>query len=78
MYLAVLATIVGQALLLGQLWLLSYAAAFLVVVAAFVRWYEEPTLERQFGTEYETYRREVPGWLPRLRPARDAEETSSE
>ena len=66
MYLAVAATIVGQALLLGQPILLLYAAAFGVVVAAFVRWYEEPTLRRQFGEEYDAYRRAVPGWWPRL------------
>src|SRR5512133_10843 len=67
MYLAVAATIVGQALLLGQPVLLAYAAAFLAVVAAFVRWYEEPTLSRQFGLEYDGYRRSVPGWWPRWR-----------
>ena len=37
MYLAV-AIIVGQALALAQLILLPYAAAFVVAVAAFVRW----------------------------------------
>jgi protein-S-isoprenylcysteine O-methyltransferase Ste14 len=67
MYLAVAATIVGQALLLGRLVLLAYAAAFGAVVAAFVRWYEEPTLRRQFGEEYEAYRRAVPAWWPRIR-----------
>ena len=46
MYLAVAAIIVGQALALGQLILLPYAA-FAVAVASFVRWYEEPTLRRQ-------------------------------
>jgi len=70
MYLAVGATIVGQALLLGRPILLLYAAAFAVVVVAFVRGYEEPTLARQFGAEYEDYRRAVPGWWPRLRPWR--------
>jgi protein-S-isoprenylcysteine O-methyltransferase Ste14 len=70
MYLAVGATIVGQALLLGRPILLLYAAAFAVVVFAFVRGYEEPTLARQFGAEYEDYCRAVPGWLPRLRPWR--------
>ena len=70
MYLAVGATIVGQALLLGRAILLLYAAAFAVVVLAFVRGYEEPTLARQFGAEYEDYRRAVPGWWPRLRPWR--------
>jgi protein-S-isoprenylcysteine O-methyltransferase Ste14 len=36
--------------------------------AAFVRWYEEPTLTRRFGEDYEAYRRAVPAWWPRLRP----------
>ena len=67
MYLAVVATIVGQALLLGQLELLAYAAIVAATVAAFVHWYEEPTLRRQFGEEYDAYRRQVPGWLPRFR-----------
>ena len=70
MYLAVGATIVGQALLLGRPVLLLYAAAFAVAVFAFVRGYEEPTLTRQFGTRYEDYRRAVPGWWPRRRPWR--------
>ena len=48
MYLAVGATIVGQALLLGRPVLLLYAVAFAVAVVAFVRGYEEPTLARQF------------------------------
>jgi protein-S-isoprenylcysteine O-methyltransferase Ste14 len=68
MYLAVAATIVGQALALGQLILLPYAAAFGVAVVAFVRWYEEPTLRRRFGEEYDAYCRAVPAWWPRREP----------
>jgi protein-S-isoprenylcysteine O-methyltransferase Ste14 len=68
MYVAVLAVIVGQALLLGQLDLLLYAAAIWLIAAAFVRWYEEPTLTRRFGADYEAYRRAVPAWWPRPRP----------
>jgi protein-S-isoprenylcysteine O-methyltransferase Ste14 len=70
MYLAVGATIVGQALLLSRPILLLYAAAFAAVVFAFVRLYEEPTLTRRFGAQYEDYCRAVPGWWPRLRPWR--------
>jgi len=70
MYVALLAVIVGQALLLGQLGLLLYAVLAWLAPAAFVRWYEEPALARQFGAEYEAYRRAVPAWLPRLRPWR--------
>jgi protein-S-isoprenylcysteine O-methyltransferase Ste14 len=68
MYLAVAAIIVGQALALGRLVLLLYAAVFGVAVATFVHGYEEPTLRRRFGAEYEAYRRAVPAWWPRRRP----------
>ena len=68
MYLAVATAIVGQALLLSRPVLLAYAAAIALANAAFVHWYEEPTLHRRFGADYEAYRRAVPGWVPRLRP----------
>jgi protein-S-isoprenylcysteine O-methyltransferase Ste14 len=73
MYVAILAAIVGQALLLGQLGLLLYAAFLWFISAAFVRWYEEPTLTRRFGVDYEAYRRAVPAWWPRLRPWKPGE-----
>ena len=65
MYLAVAATIVGQALILGRPILLLYAVVFGAVVWAFVHLYEEPTLARRYGAEYDAYRRAVPGWFPR-------------
>jgi len=67
MYVAVAATIVGQALLLGRPGLLLYAAVFCAVVAAFVHLYEEPVLSARFGQEYEAYRSAVPAWWPHLR-----------
>jgi len=68
MYLAVVAVIAGQALILGQFRLLAYAVAVWLACAAFARWYEEPALARRFGTAYAAYRRAVPAWWPRLRP----------
>ena len=68
MYVAVLATIVGQALVLGRVALLAYGAVVAIAFVVFVHLYEEPTLLRTFGKDYEEYRREVPGWWPRLRP----------
>ena len=73
MSVAVRAAIVGQALLLGRLVLLLYAAGVWIAVAAFVRFYEEPILTRRFGADYEAYRRAVPAWWPRLRPWDPAE-----
>ena len=67
MYVAVTAAIVGQALLLGSVALLIYAAVAWAGMAAFVRFYEEPTLAARYGAEYESYRRSVPAWLPRRR-----------
>jgi protein-S-isoprenylcysteine O-methyltransferase Ste14 len=66
MYVAVASTLIGQALLLGRPLLLGYAALFVGTVAAFVRWYEEPTLAERFGVEYAAYRAAVPAWHPRL------------
>jgi protein-S-isoprenylcysteine O-methyltransferase Ste14 len=70
MYLAVGATIFGQALLLVRPGLLAYAALIGAVFFCFVRLYEEPMLTERYGSRYEAYRRAVPGWLPRLTPWR--------
>lgn len=68
MYVSLLVAIAGQALLFGQLWLLVYGAAVALASSLFVHFHEEPALRRQFGEQYEAYRRAVPGWWPRLRP----------
>lgn len=71
MYVAVLAIILGQALLFSSWMLAAYAVIAAAAMASFVRLYEEPTLARRYGAEYETYRRAVPGWFPRLTPWRE-------
>jgi protein-S-isoprenylcysteine O-methyltransferase Ste14 len=67
MYVAVVAAIAGQALLLGRPVLLVYGLLAGAVMWAFARWYEEPALSGRFGEEYERYRATVPGWVPRPR-----------
>ncbi len=49
---------------IAALWVLCVA---LIGVALFVRFYEEPTLRKLFGADYEQYCRNVPRWIPRLR-----------
>jgi protein-S-isoprenylcysteine O-methyltransferase Ste14 len=68
MYEAVLAIILGQSLLLGSVGTAVWAAVVLVSVVLFVLLYEEPTLRSEYGDEYQEYRRNVRGWIPRLRP----------
>lgn len=67
MYISAALVIGGEALLFVSVPLLIYLAGFFVAVHAFVLGYEEPTLRRLFGEEYESYRRAVPRWIPRLR-----------
>jgi protein-S-isoprenylcysteine O-methyltransferase Ste14 len=47
---------------------LSVALVAVVAIVMFVQLYEEPTLRKMFGAEYEEYCRNVRRWLPRMRP----------
>src|SRR5216683_4870024 len=66
MYVAVAAVIFGQAVLFGDWRLFAYGALFCLVCHLFVVGYEEPTLKKSFGAEYEAFRINVPRWIPRL------------
>jgi protein-S-isoprenylcysteine O-methyltransferase Ste14 len=72
MYVAVTSLILGQALFLGDTRLLAYLVLPWLAAHLFVLTYEEPTLRRTFGAEYETYCSHVPRWIPRLTPWRNA------
>jgi protein-S-isoprenylcysteine O-methyltransferase Ste14 len=72
MYVAVVSVILGEALLLGDVRVLAYGALVWLVFHLFVVGYEEPTLRRTFGAEYEVFRAHVPRWVPRLRSWRGA------
>jgi protein-S-isoprenylcysteine O-methyltransferase Ste14 len=67
MYVAVVAMILGQALLLGSWAVLVYAAGAFLAFHLFVVLYEEPDLRRRFGDGYVAYTRRVRRWIP-LRP----------
>ena len=47
---------------------IAIAAAMVLATMLFVVLYEEPTLRRKFGPEYEEYCRNVRRWLPRMHP----------
>ena len=68
MYLAVTLILLGEVLLTRSPGLLLYWVLWFAVVNLFIRAYEEPSLRRQFGAEYERYTAAVPRWLPRSRP----------
>jgi protein-S-isoprenylcysteine O-methyltransferase Ste14 len=62
MYLGAGIAMAGAALFYQAVTLLGYVAFFFLATHLFVVVYEEPTLRRIFGDEYEAYCRRVPRW----------------
>lgn len=52
---------------------IAVACAVVIGVAVFVRLYEEPTLRKMFGEDYEKYCSNVRRWLPRIHPWQPAD-----
>lgn len=66
MYLGAALALVGAACAFESLALFGYAAAFVAAFTLFAVFFEEPTLRRAFGREYEDYCRRVHRWRPRF------------
>lgn len=64
MYIGAGLALAGAALFYESVSLLAYGGMFLLASHVFVVWYEEPTLRRTFGPEYEAYCRRVRRWWP--------------
>ena len=60
--------LLGEAATFQSLGLLIWFAGFAAANAIYMPLAEEPGLRRRFGEDYERYSRNVPRWLPRLRP----------
>jgi protein-S-isoprenylcysteine O-methyltransferase Ste14 len=65
MYIGAAMTLAGAALYYQSLSILIYTALFFLITHLFVVLYEEPTLRRTFGDEYDAYFRRVSRWLPK-------------
>ena len=76
MYLAVVAVILGEAMILGNLQLVVYCTLVWLFSHLFVLTYEEPTLRKTFGAEYDSFCANVPRWIPRLTPRKDGTDNS--
>ena len=64
MYIGAGIALASAALFYESLTLLGYTGLFFVATHFFVLWYEEPTLRRTFGQEYDAYCRQVRRWWP--------------
>jgi protein-S-isoprenylcysteine O-methyltransferase Ste14 len=67
MYIGVALVVAGQAWLFHSPRVASYLACFWLIAHLFVLFYEEPTLRKQFGEQYDRYRETVPRWIPKWR-----------
>ncbi len=65
MYIGAGMTLAGAAVFYQSLSIFIYTGLFFLITHLFVVLYEEPTLRRTFGDEYETYFRRVRRWLPK-------------
>jgi protein-S-isoprenylcysteine O-methyltransferase Ste14 len=66
MYIGAGLALAGAALVYQSLPLLGYTVVFFLIAHLFVLWYEEPTLRRTFGQEYDAYTERVRRWWPSI------------
>ena len=68
MILGVLTVLIGESVAILSYRILIWAACFFVINTIWFLVFEEPNLEKKFGDEYRKYKKNVPRWVPRLRP----------
>jgi len=66
MYLGVLTGIAGQVILFRSLPLVGYGVLLALGFHFFITRYEEPTLRKTYGSQYDDFCRRVPRWIPSI------------
>jgi protein-S-isoprenylcysteine O-methyltransferase Ste14 len=64
----VLMTLLGESVVFGSIGIFIWFLLFFIINHIYFIYSEEPGLERRFGQEYLEYKKNVPRWVPRLRP----------
>jgi protein-S-isoprenylcysteine O-methyltransferase Ste14 len=59
---------IAEALLLNSWLIFGLFGLFLLGNMVYFPFFEEKDLEKRFGDDYRTYKRNVPRWIPRLTP----------
>ncbi len=68
MIIGVLIVLTGESVAVWSLNILIWAVIFFIINNIWFALYEEPDLKRKFGDEYLEYKKNVPRWIPRLKP----------
>ena len=64
----VLMTLLGESITFGSTGIFIWFLLFFGINHIYFVYSEEPGLAKRFGEEYITYKKNVPRWIPRLRP----------
>jgi protein-S-isoprenylcysteine O-methyltransferase Ste14 len=64
----VFVVLLGEAVFFGSVALLLWFLLFVVLNLVYIPFWEEADLERRLGPPYLAYKRDVPRWVPRLKP----------
>jgi protein-S-isoprenylcysteine O-methyltransferase Ste14 len=60
--------LLGEVLIFRSFYLLCWLIIFAVINHIYFVWVEEPGLSKRFGKAYEEYKKNVPRWIPRIKP----------
>jgi len=75
MIMGVLIVLAGESVVFLSLNIFIWTIIFFILNNIFFLIYEEPDLKKRFGDEYREYKRNVPRWIPRIKPFRPGEES---
>lgn len=64
----VMTILLGESLIFHSSNIFLWLVIFFITNNIYFVLYEEPGLERRFGEEYLEYKKNVPRWMPRMRP----------
>ena len=68
MILGVLTVLAGESILFLSGNIFAWAVIFFLINNVYFSVFEEPGLEKRFGDEYKEYKKNVPRWIPKVKP----------
>ena len=68
MIIGVLTVLLGESLIFHSVQIFTWLIVFFIINNIYFVLSEEPGLTKRFGEEYLEYKRNVPRWIPKLRP----------
>lgn len=69
--------LLGETMIAASLPLLGWFVVFVIINTVYIPLAEEPGLVKRFGDDYLAYKRNVPRWIPRLTPWKNAQDGGS-